>query len=193
MSDLLTQHKLKHKLDNYILAKLDGESWLIPKVRMNCRQHLTMKFKLYKKDIISKLIIPVVRNLIGFEVEDNSCVCCCGNNQCIPEYCSGGKSRLHGSFVCMSSVSACTSSKPVPPPGPSPEPSPVPTPKPTPMSCDSAITSTTCTAATCNPDFGVGPSGNTFSHCFWDNTTCCCDSLKQNSLCPTPPPINKNI
>ena len=52
MSDLLTQHKLKHKLDNYILAKLDGESWLIPKVRMNCRQHLTMKFKLYYIQLI---------------------------------------------------------------------------------------------------------------------------------------------
>ena len=76
MSDLLTQHKLKYNLYNYRLAKLDGEDWLIPKVETNCMQNPTMKFKLYKKDTITESIISVIRNLIGFEVVDDSCACC---------------------------------------------------------------------------------------------------------------------
>ena len=89
----------------------------------------------------------------------------------------------------MYAIRKCTCINSTPPPPPSPSsPSSPPTPKPSPMLCNYAITNKACMAATCNPVFGVGPSAGTFSQCFWDNSTCCCDSLKQNNLCPTPVP-----
>ena len=66
MSDLLNKHKLKHNLDNYRLAYLDEEAWLIPKVETNCMQNPTMKFKLYTidecaNDFFISFFIPTLR------------------------------------------------------------------------------------------------------------------------------------